>query len=68
MTSYYPLLPNIVLEDKQRIIGSLTLLNFPNNIIKSNLYKIEKADIYIGVYELSFGKWQLLEIFKCPFK
>ena len=56
MSSYFPLLPNILLEDKQKIIGSLTLLNSPNNLAKNNLYKLKKVNIYIGIYKIYFGK------------
>ena len=68
MSSYFPLLPNILLEDKQKIIGSLTLLNSPNNLAKNNLYKLKKVNIYIGIYKIYFGKWKLLDILKCPYK
>ena len=68
MSSYYPLLPNIVLEDKEKIIGSLTILNFPNNFVKDNFTQIKKIHINVGVYKLENSKWELLEIFKCPYR
>ena len=69
MGSYFPIPPNIkisLLEDK--IIGSLTFLNYPNNFKKNNEHKISKKDIYIGIYTLRSNLWYLCKTEKCGFK
>tara|TARA_A100001035_G_scaffold275480_1_gene268931 strand:- start:2223 stop:3059 length:837 start_codon:yes stop_codon:yes gene_type:complete len=69
MGSYFPIPPNIkigLLEHK--IIGSLTLLNYPNNHKKNNEHKISKKDIYVGIYILRSNLWFLCKIEKCGFK
>ncbi len=63
MSCYFPIPPNIKdekIEDK--IYGSITLLNYPNNYKKSNLKRISKEDIYIGIYKLDECIWKLISI------
>ncbi len=69
MTCYFPIPPSIKesnLEDK--ILGSLTLLNFPNNFKKSNQKKIYKGNIFLGIYILEKNSWKLLKVFKIAYK
>lgn len=67
MSAYFPIPPSISFdEEKRKIIGSITFLNYPNNrlrsIFKNNKYK---DIIYLGIYCFRNQKWFLLGIFKC---
>tara|TARA_Y100000746_G_scaffold230920_1_gene243492 strand:+ start:1383 stop:2213 length:831 start_codon:yes stop_codon:yes gene_type:complete len=68
MTSYFPLLPNINLDNNEKVIGSLTFLNFPNNFLKKNISAIKTDSIFIGSYKLLDKSWILLNIKECSFK
>ena len=67
MSSYFPLLPDINLDNYEKIYGSLTFLNYPNNYLKRNSSKIYQGDIFIGIYKLKDHKWLLIFIQKCKF-
>ena len=69
MSSYFPLPPNIEIGfDGKKILGSLTFLNFPNNIQKINLPKVSNKEIYIGIYIIRNKLWELLCVQKCFYK
>jgi len=67
MSAYFPIPPSISFDDdKRKIIGSITFLNYPNNRLKSLFNKNKYKDIvYLGIYCFRNQKWFLLEIFKC---
>ena len=68
MTSYFPLLPNIKLANNKKIKGSLTFLNYPNNILKKNTRYIEKKTLNIGIYKLKNNLWELIDIRECQLR
>ena len=69
MPSYFPLPPNIELEfNQEKILGSLTFLNFPSNLQKKHLSKVCTKGIYIGIYILDNALWRLVKIQNCPYK
>lgn len=68
MSSYYPLLPNINGRDKNKIFGSLTILNFPNNLKKKNYSKLDKKSLFLGVYKIKNKEWELIFTKECFFK
>ena len=67
MSSYFPIPPNIWIEELSRnVSGSITFLNIPNNILKTNLMSKEYKDIvYLGVYKITKDKWKLLKVDEC---
>ena len=68
MSSYFPIPPNIWIEELSRnVSGSITFLNIPNNILKTNLMSKEyKEIVYLGVYKIIKNKWILLKVEECP--
>ena len=68
MTCYFPIPPSIKNNSKDKILGSLTLLNFPNNFKKSNQRNIYKKNIFLGIYILEKNYWKLLNVFSVPYK
>ena len=69
MTCYFPIPPSIQCNNlKDKIFGSLTLLNFPNNFKKSNQSKIYKGNIFLGTYILEKNYWKLLNVDSLPYK
>ncbi len=67
--SYFPIPPNIKLDiNEEKLLGSLTLLNFPNNFQKRNYIKVSKKEIYIGIYLLKNKLWKLIKVKKCLFR
>ena len=69
MTCYFPIPPSIQCNNlKDKIFGSLTLLNFPNNFKKSNQSKIYKGNIFLGTYILEKNYWKLLNVVSVPYK
>ena len=66
MSSFFPLPPNIKIQGlDKKVEGSLNFINFPNNLQKQNLLKIDKREIYLGIYKLSNQRWKLLKVEKC---
>ena len=69
MSSYFPLPPNINTSSlPEKILGSITFLNFPNNLEKKNLSKVYRNDIYIGIYLLDDKFWKLIKVVQCLYK
>ena len=69
MSSYFPIPPNIIIDiNEEKIIGSLTFLNFPNNFKKKNLSKVSLDEIYIGIYIIENILWKLIKVYKCSYK
>ena len=54
MSAYFPIPPSISLnQSENKIIGSVTFLNFPNNRLNSIFKKDKYKDIvYLGIYFL----------------
>ena len=70
MRAYFPLPPSISIDGiKNKIIGSITFLNCPNNRLKPIFFNKRYNDIvYLGVYILNSQVWTLLTIKECkPF-
>ncbi len=71
MSSYFPIPPNIFIEDiSLYIYGSITFLNIPNNRLKESFFE-KKYDsvLYLGLYKLDKNNWILLKVIKClPFE
>ena len=70
MRAYFPLPPTISIEGIQdKIIGSITFLNCPNNRLKPFFSNKRYDDIvYLGIYLFNNQNWNLLGIQKCnPF-
>lgn len=67
MSAYFPIPPSISLnKSENKIIGSVTFLNFPNNSLNSIFKKDKYKDIvYLGIYFFRNQEWNLLEIKKC---
>ena len=71
MKAYFPLPPNIKISNiKQKVNGSITFLNTPNNRLKSIfLNKTYKDIVFLGIYHLKNKSWVLLKVQKCnPFE
>ena len=69
MSSFFPLPPNIKIQGlDKKVEGSLNFINFPNNLQKHNLAKIDKREIYLGIYKITNQKWRLLKVEKCLYK
>ena len=71
MSSYFPLPPNIFIEDLSLyIFGSITFLNVPNNRLKRSFFRKEfNKDIYLGIYKLEKKNWILIKVIRClPFE
>lgn len=67
--SYFPIPPNIEVDfSEEKLLGSLTFLNFPNNFQKRNYIKVSQKEIYIGIYLLEDQLWKLIQVKKCLFK
>ena len=67
MRAYFPLPPTISIEGiQEKIIGSLTFLNCPNNrlnpIFSKNVYK---KSVFLGLYSHNKDKWDLLQVEEC---
>ena len=68
MVSYFPLLPSITIPDcEEKIYGSLTFLNHPNNLKKANKFKNNSKTIFLGTYKFSKSVWELISIQKCNY-
>ncbi len=67
MSAYFPIPPSITFdENKAKILGSITFLNYPNNRLKSFFKKNNYKDIvYLGIYCFRNQEWFLLKTFKC---
>lgn len=67
MSSYFPIPPNIFIEDyAHKIYGSTTFLNIPNNRLKKSIFdKPYNHTIYLGLYYLNEQNWILIKIFEC---
>ncbi len=67
MRAYFPLPPSIEIEGiQEKIIGSLTFLNYPNNRLKplfsENKYK---QNVFLGIYSFNNHNWNLLGVEEC---
>ena len=69
MRTYFPIPPNISLSElKEKVTGSITFLNCPNNRLKRNIFKKNYHSVYLGIYLFRNEKWNLLKIYECkPF-
>lgn len=70
MSSYFPLLPNFKSNRFDFLVKtSLSLSNYPNNILKENLSskETEKTDIFYYVYYLENNFWKQYSKIKCQF-
>ena len=67
MTAYFPLPPNIFIPElNDKIEGSITFLNCPNNRLKKLFFNRKYTDvIYLGIYLFAKNNWHLLEIKRC---
>lgn len=68
MRSYFLLPPNINLGiSNDQIKGSITFLNYPNNIQQKNYKKITNSNIYLGIFVLSKQEWILIDVKCCKY-
>ena len=67
MGAYFPLPPTISIEGMQeKIFGSLTFLNYPNNRLKPFFSKVEYEDnVFLGIYSFNKDYWNLLRVEEC---
>ena len=67
MRAYFPLPPTISIEGIQdKIVGSLTFLNCPNNRLKPIFSKNEyKESVFLVLYSNNKVKWDLLQVEEC---
>ena len=67
MKAYFPIPPNIKIKNfKNKIYGSITFLNIPNNRVKPIFFKyINKNIFFVGIYKLKNKSWVLLNLKKC---
>ena len=67
MSSYFPIPPNIYIDENScEICGSTTFLNVPNNRLKKSIFnKPYETKVYLGLYSLNKGNWVLIKIIKC---
>ena len=67
MRAYFPLPPTITIAGiQEKINGSLTFLNCPNNRLKPNFSKNEyKESVFLGLYLHSKNNWNLLDVEEC---
>ena len=66
MKAYFPLPPNIKISNiDQKIHGSITFLNVPNNRLKSIFFNKKYQDkVFLGIYLLKNKSWVLLKVQK----
>ena len=67
MRAYFPLPPTISIEGiQEKIIGSLTFLNCPNNRLKPIFPKNDyKESVFLGLYSHNKDNWDLLQVEEC---
>ena len=67
MSAYFPLPPTIkIAECDNKISGSITFLNCPNNRLKRKFFWREYGQIvFLGIYVLRNYMWTLLAVQKC---
>ena len=67
MIAYFPLPPSIPIPElKDKILGSLTFLNCPNNRLKKFFFHRKYSEvIYLGIYLFENNNWELLDIKRC---
>lgn len=67
MSSYFPIPPNIFIEEYScKIYGSTNFLNIPNNRLKKSIFdKPYNTKIYLGLYSLNKQNWILIKTFEC---
>ena len=67
MKAYFPIPPNITIPKyKEKIFGSITFLNTPNNRLKSIFSnKNYNVIVFLGIYHLKNKAWNLLKVIKC---
>ena len=70
MSSYFPLLPNFKSNRFDFLVkSSLSLANYPNNILEENLVSktTDKTDIFYYVYYLEDNFWKQYSKIKCEY-
>ena len=67
MRAYFPLPPTISIEGiQEKIIGSLTFLNCPNNRLKPIFSRNEYSEsVFLGLYSHNKDYWVLLKVEEC---
>ena len=67
MSAYFPVPPSLSLSGyKNKIIGSITFLNYPNNRLKPIFSRKKYKDIvYLGIFCFRNQKWHLLQTNIC---
>ena len=67
MRAYFPLPPSISIEGiQEKIIGSLTFLNCPNNRLRPFFSKNEyRKSVFLGLYSHNKDNWDLLQVEEC---
>jgi len=67
MSSYFPIPPNIWIEEfSATIFGSITFLNIPNNRLKGGFLKKQYKDkVFLGIYKIKNNFWSLIKTFEC---
>jgi hypothetical protein len=67
MSAYFPVPPTLSLSGyKNKIIGSITFLNYPNNRLKPIFSRNQYKDIvYLGIFCFRNQKWHLLQTNIC---
>ena len=66
MSSYFPIPPTIKIDGySEKILGSTTFLNTPNNRLKKLFWKDYKTIIYLGIYHFNESSWSLKKVYKC---
>ena len=65
MVSYFPIPPNIdIPEISDKILGSITFLNHPTNILKNKFKAKYRENVFLAVYRLEEKFWKLLNIYE----
>ena len=67
MSSYFPIPPNIRIEEfSATIFGSITFLNIPNNRLKGSFFQKQYKDkVFLGIYKIKNKFWSLIKTFEC---
>lgn len=67
MSAYFPVPPSLSISGyKNKIIGSTTFLNYPNNRLKPIFSRKKYKDIvYLGIFCFRNQKWHLLQTIIC---
>ena len=67
MRAYFPLPPTISIEGiQEKIFGSITFLNYPNNRLRPFFSKIAyNNNAFLGIYSFNKDNWNLLGVEEC---